>query len=64
MGEEEKEIRQKKRGDAWWMRFHRGGRRDAARALLEKVSGAAEKKHAEDANHVGERSNAGWTGWE
>lgn len=42
--EGEKEIRQKKRGDARWMGFHRG-RRDAVCALLKKVSGAAERKH-------------------
>lgn len=34
------------------MRFHRGCRRDAVRALLKKVSGAAERKHAEDANYA------------
>lgn len=47
--EGEKEIRQKKRGDARWMRFHRG-RRDAVCALLKKVSGATERKHTEDAS--------------
>lgn len=46
--EGEKEIRQKQRGDARWMRFHRG-RRDAVCALLKKVSGA-ERKHTEDAS--------------
>lgn len=58
--EGEKEIRQKKRGDARWMGFHRG-RRDAVCALLEKVSGAAERKHTEDASSDagGERRGEG-----
>lgn len=59
--EGEKEIRQKKRGDARWMGFHRG-RRDAVCALLKKVSGGGgEETHTEDASSDvgGERRGEG-----
>lgn len=45
----EKEIRQKKRGDARWMRFHRG-RHDGLCSSQEGVGGSAERKHTEDAS--------------